>query len=101
MFWYLFAQNTQKVNQTLKTLRPTIQSTHHDHLKTYYFLSIFPLHTAQIEGKGEQDLGGDGSQHKDGLVVGVGKGKMLEKDEEVFDWRGSSNLREEEVLGEV
>ena len=60
-----FSQNTKKINQTLKTLRPTIHSTRHDQIKFYCLFSSFPLHTAKIEGGGGgQDRDEYGSQIK-------------------------------------
>ena len=75
-----FDQNTENGNQTLKTLRPTICSTNHYHLKFYYFFSRFPPHTAKIEGGGK-DCNGGGSQGKDRCVGVGGEVGMFEKDE--------------------
>ena len=69
----MFAQNTQKGNQTLKMLHPTILSTNHDHLKIYCFLPRLPTHTEkQLRGRGDK------------IVVGtVVKANIGELEEEV------------------
>ena len=73
MFQYLCSQKTQKANQNLETLLPTIHSTYHDHLKFYCFFSRSPSHRAKIEGQGGQDSGGT-----------VVKAKIGELEEEVM-----------------
>ena len=53
------------------------------------------------KGNREQECDGDGSQGKDRLVGGGGKGRVFGKNEEIVDSCGARNLGEEEVLGDI
>ena len=77
------SQNTEKRNQTLKMILLTINSTYHDHLKFYCFLSGFPSYIAKIEGQGKN------------IMVGtVVKANIGELEEEVREYNPRRTRKE-------